>query len=431
MIKDFIKNTSEKQKILIAYSGGLDSTVLLYQLIPFTKKIPFLKLRAIHINHQMHPKSSLWSQHCQKICKKHAIPLIIKNISIKEKNNVQEHARTLRYKMISKNMLPDEILVTGHHSNDQCETLFLSLKRGSGISGLSGILKKNIFENNKNIIRPLLNIQKKQLKIWAKTQNINWIEDDSNTNNRYDRNFIRNKVIIPIQKRWPYFINNCIRSMKLCYQNNIAINYFLDQIIHDISLFTNTLKINTLHLYPKEIQILLLRRWIFFNKKNNLSYKETKIIYNNLIKKNNKIITKKIEIKNISIKKYRNSIFYIPKDQNIKNRILFWFNYNKPLQLPNNIGYIVQNKYGILLPKPNKNDLINIRFQLYENIHMNTGKKRTKNIWQNNKIIPWDRNRIPIIFYNTTLISIMGFFVTDQKKKYNNTWRLSWIDYII
>ncbi|CAL4042190.1 tRNA(Ile)-lysidine synthase [Buchnera aphidicola (Takecallis arundicolens)] len=431
MIKDFIKHISEKQKILISYSGGLDSTVLLYQLLPFTKKNPFLKLRAIHINHQINPKSFLWSKHCKKICQEHSIPLIIKNLNIKCKNNIQEHARKLRYKIISKNMFPDEILVTGHHSNDQCETLFLSLKRGSGISGLSGILKKNIFEKNKNIIRPLLKIQKKQLKIWAIAKNINWIEDDSNTNNKYDRNFIRNKVIVPIKKRWPYFINNCIRSMKLCYQNNIAINYFLDQIIHNISLFTDTLKITTLHIYPKEIQILILRRWIFFNQNNNISYRATKIIYNAVMKNNNKKIIQKIEIKNIVIKKYRNSIFYIPKYQSIKNTILFWFDYTKPLQLPNNMGYIVKNTYGILLPKPNKNDLINIRFQLYKNIHMNIGKTRTKNIWQKNNIIPWNRNRIPIIFYNTTLISIMGFLVTDHPKKYNNTWRLSWIDFII
>ncbi|WP_343128265.1 tRNA lysidine(34) synthetase TilS [Buchnera aphidicola (Takecallis taiwana)] len=431
MIKDFIKNIKNNQKILISYSGGLDSTVLLYQLIPFIKQIPFLKLRAIHINHQLNKQSFSWAQYCRKICKKYSIPIIIKTLHIQTKNNIQETARKLRYKIIAEHMLPDEILVTGHHSNDQCETLFLSLKRGSGISGLSGILQKSFFNKNKKIIRPLLNISKEQLETWAIKKNINWVEDDSNYINKYDRNFIRNKIIIPIQKRWPYFIQNCIRSMRLCYDQNIAINYFLDQIIHDISLFTDTLNISKFYIYPKAIQILLLRRWMFFNQKHHISYNETKNIYNNIITTKNQNTINRINIKNISIQKYKNNIFYIPKHQNIKNRILFWFDYYKPLKLPNHLGYIIQDQYGMLLPKPNTSDLINIRFQLYENIRTDIGETTRKNFWQKNKIAPWNRNRIPILFYNTKLIAIMGFLVIKNQHTYTNTWRLSWIDFII
>ncbi|QCI27091.1 tRNA lysidine(34) synthetase TilS [Buchnera aphidicola] len=430
MISNFIKKIKKNQKILVAYSGGLDSTVLLYQLIPFIIKKPFLQIRAIHINHQINPESEKWMKHCKKICKKFLITLIIKKINIKKKNNFQENARKLRYQIIKKNMIKNEILVTGHHLNDQCETLFLSLKRSKGVYGLSGIPYINSVNKNKIIIRPLLKIYKTKIKNWAIKNNIHWINDNSNLNNKYDRNFIRNKIINKIQKKWPYFIQNCTRSMKFCYQQEISINYFLEKIIFKNTLFNDSIKIKIFYKYPQEIQKLLIRKWLFINTNQKISYKENKNIYNKMIVlKNN--INQKINIKNITIQKYKKKIFYIPKYKNIKNKIIFWYNYQKPLKLPEKMGFLIQDQYGTLLPKPKKLDLINIRFQLDKKVYLNNKNIKKKNIFQENKILPWNRNRIPFLFYNNKLISILGMQNIDNIKSHTiKTWRISWINLI-
>ncbi|WMC18934.1 MAG: hypothetical protein NW934_00470 [Enterobacteriaceae bacterium PSpicST2] len=99
-VKKFIKN---KKKYLIAYSGGLDSTALLQILFEINKKIyKNISIRAIHINHNLNINSNIWVKHCYLFCKKKKIKLIIKNINIVKKNNIEERARKLRYKIFKK-----------------------------------------------------------------------------------------------------------------------------------------------------------------------------------------------------------------------------------------------------------------------------------------------------------------------------------------
>ncbi|WP_343182596.1 tRNA lysidine(34) synthetase TilS [Buchnera aphidicola] len=434
LIQKFIKKIKKNQKILIAYSGGLDSTVLLNQLIPFQKKKPFIQIRAIYINHNTSKKTKTFSQHCKKTCQTYKIQFIQKNIKITTKNNFQNNARKLRYKIFEKNMLPNEILVTGHHANDQCETLFLSLIKGRGIPGLSGIPHLRYLHSNKIIIRPLLKYTKLQLENWAKKNKINWINDESNLSNKYDRNFIRNKIIIKMQNKWPYFINNCIKSMKILYNQEHALNYFLDQEIKKQKTFKNIFNIYFFQNYSNIIQTLLIRRWLFLKTKNTINYINTQNIYTNLVvnKEQNKNNT--IAIKKNIITRYKNKIYYIKKKKSIKNKILFWHNHNKSLTLPQNLGYLTKNRLGIKLPKPKKTDLINIRFQLNKTIYINQYyKKRTKTILQENQITPWNRNRIPILFYNNQPIAIIGIVnlaYKKNKKKIIKTWNISWINEI-
>ncbi|CAL4318935.1 tRNA lysidine(34) synthetase TilS [Buchnera aphidicola] len=431
MINKFIKKIKKNQRILISYSGGLDSTVLLYQLIPFTKKYPFLKIRAIHINHNIEKNALLWSQHCKKICKKNQIELVIKKNKLKIKNNVQETARNIRYKIIKKHMIKGEILLTSHHLNDQCETLFLALKRGSGPSGLSGIPEIQSLGHDKYIIRPLLKKSKNELLEWALLNKIQWIDDDSNLIDKYDRNFIRNNIINLIEKRWNFFIKNCVKSMKLCDNQTIALNYFLDEILLKIKTIDNAIPIETFHNYPKVVQKSLIRRWIFLYTKNVISYIQTQEIYYKIIqnKKNTKYI---ITIKKYEIRRYKNYIFQIKKFKSLKNTIIFWHNTKKPLKLINKLGYIIPEKKGIQVPYPKNSDLVSIRFTINKKTLLNDSKiKNMKNIWQKNKIPPWYRNQIPALFYNDQLIAIMGVLIIPHFKKKNhdvNKWNISWID---
>lgn len=224
-LKDILNNT----KILLAFSGGIDSTFLLHQLLKLQQD-HFINLmfRAIHINHQLSPYSIEWSNYCKTICKKYNVHLTVKKIFITTYNNgIEESARLHRYNTIYKNLKEKEVIATGHNLNDQCETLLLALKRASGITGLSSMTYESYTKHNIKIIRPLLNITRTTIYQWMKKNKLNWIEDESNYNTNYDRNFLRHKIIPLLKNRWPFFENNCSKSANILNSEKNALNIII------------------------------------------------------------------------------------------------------------------------------------------------------------------------------------------------------------
>lgn len=435
-ISDFylIQKTIDKYKdksFLVAYSGGLDSTVLLHQLLEIKKKY-HIQIRAIHINHNLALISKKWTEHCKHICNINNIPLIVEDINInKNTNNIEETLRIKRYNIIYNHLDSNEILLTGHHMNDQCETFILSLKRGSGPTGLSGMSFETLLETKK-IVRPFLEKTKKELKLWAEKKHLYWIEDFSNFNIDYDRNFIRNQIIPILEKRWPFFIKNCFRTTKICQKETKLLNYFLQKKIRNFIQIDRSLNIEHFKNIKKEICTALIRYWISLKKIKMPSYKNIQCIYNQMILSqtdaNPKIILGKNEIR-----RYKKSLYFIKTYPDLKNILLFWHNKNAKLILPNNLGYLRENSNGIKIPAPENNELINIRFQ-YEGCILILGrnkKRKIKKIWQEKKISPWLRNQIPLLFYNNTFISALGVFVINRKNKNKNTWIISWQNNLI
>ncbi|WP_343192254.1 tRNA lysidine(34) synthetase TilS [Buchnera aphidicola] len=423
------KIIKEKQHFLLSYSGGLDSTVLLHLMIKL-REIKNIHLRAIHINHRLHKESTLWSNHCQEKCKKYNIPIIINNITIHQtKNNMESYYRNIRYQLIYKNILPQETLLTAHHLNDQCETFLLALKRGSGPTGLSCM---PVYKKNGNIthMRPLLNISQDTIKKWAKKHQLKWIEDPSNSNIKYDRNFIRKKIIPILQKRWPFFIKNCSRSAKICNEQEQVIDLFLEPIVQKNTLFDNSLNITYLKKINKELRNIILRKWIIKNGvQQTPSYNGINRIYTDIIN-NNKTSTPKISFKKYEIKKYKNTIHLIqPIMPSMKHIILFWHDTSLPLSLPNQLGQIINNNTGMKIPYPKKSTLINIRFQANGTFYIDgyTYKIKLKNIWKMFNLPYWKRENIPLLFYDNILISALGVFVTRHSNlNFNKYWYLSW-----
>ncbi|WP_348769490.1 tRNA lysidine(34) synthetase TilS [Buchnera aphidicola] len=435
MIQNIIENYKNKL-FLVAYSGGMDSTVLLHQLIKIKQKNRQISVRAIHINHNIHTNSTKWKVHCITFCKTYNIPLIVEEIDINITNNIEEQLRIRRYNLIYKHLLNDEILLTGHHLNDQCETFFLSLKRGSGPTGLSAMSVETSFGKTK-IIRPFLNQTKKELKTWANLNNLTWIEDATNFNIHYDRNFIRHKILPILEKKWPFFLKNCFRTTKICNEETILKNIFLKEKIQKFIRFDEALNIKNFKNFQEEICKALIRYWISLKNIKIPSYKTIQRIYNEIIH-NQENINLKIIIQKNEIRCYKKSLYFIKIKKNIQNMILFWHNTNYKLILPNNLGYIIKNnKKGINIPTPQNNELINIRFQ-YTGKILILGKKKQRNIkkiWQEYNIPPWLRNQTPLLFYNDELVSALGVFVVkkiikniDESNK--NEWNISWISSI-
>lgn len=188
-------NLSGKKAIAVATSGGKDSTALTFLLNNWCK-IHKISLTAITIDHNLRKESSQEAKTTAKLLAQHKISHhILKWEGIKPKANIQNKARKARYELLTNFCKENKIedLFVAHHKEDLAETFLINLERGSGLDGLSAI-KMISTKNNIKIIRPLLNISQTQLIEYLKQKNIKWINDPSNSNEKYKRVKIRNII---------------------------------------------------------------------------------------------------------------------------------------------------------------------------------------------------------------------------------------------
>lgn len=204
-ISDITKIAEEYNETLwISLSGGVDSMVLLDLAYKAKLNNKLLSIKAIHVNHNISEHSKSWASFCEEQCQLRGIPLVVEHVYIKDsKRNFEKKARDLRYQAIQKHVGKCP-LVLGHHNDDRIEGFFLSLLKGSGLRGLTSLTKARRVQSTLRV-RPLLDYHKDEIVRHAKNNDIEWITDDSNTDNSIERNFIRNVVLKHLEERFPSF----------------------------------------------------------------------------------------------------------------------------------------------------------------------------------------------------------------------------------
>ena len=187
------------ERYLVAFSGGLDSTVLLHALSAMGTSIPIV---AIHIDHQLCAESDEWESHCHAFANSLNVPYVGRkaDISSDEGNGPEAAARAARYAIFKTLVEDNDWLLSAHHESDQAETLLLNLMRGSGPGGLAGIASSRRFAKG-CLVRPMLGVTKVEVEAYAKREDLHWIDDPSNLESRFDRNYLRNEVL-PMSAVW-------------------------------------------------------------------------------------------------------------------------------------------------------------------------------------------------------------------------------------
>lgn len=254
----------------VAYSGGVDSTVLLKEVCEAAKKVN-CNVTAIHINHGYSKFSDNWEQHCEKFCIEHDYPLqkFSLNIAEAEGASLESAMREKRYEIFQSLIGENDTLFMGHHLDDQIETLFFRILRGSGLKGSSSIpFKRNLGKGL--LVRPFLNLSKKEIYEIAKLKKLKFIEDESNKDIKFDRNFLRNEVIEKISERWP----NYRKSLSKYIENQKSSHEFLKEIttieLKKI-LHGKNIDVNKLKKYDSKYQKILILQWLEMNNCNSPS----------------------------------------------------------------------------------------------------------------------------------------------------------------
>lgn len=275
----------ETQRIVVAYSGGLDSHVLLHLAASLRKKNSAVIIQAVHVNHQLSSQSDQWALHCQNICSDLKIPIFIEKITLNLKpgDSLEEEARHARYEILKKYIQKDTVLLTAHNLNDQAETFLLQALRGAGPKGLSAMPVKKKFGDG-FLIRPLLSVSRDELECYACENQLQWIEDDSNLDPRFRRNFLRHEIFPIFKKYYPMVMQNFSRSARLCAEHEKIVSKIIQDDFEKIKTGdVSEIDLKKLREFSCEKQRLLLREWFANNHLRMPNEKHLKQIQQNVI----------------------------------------------------------------------------------------------------------------------------------------------------
>ena len=200
----------------VAYSGGLDSSVLLSLFAELRRQLP-IKLKAIHINHGLSPNASTWASLCATQCQSLQISYLERSVQVNANDgeSIEEVARKKRYAVFAKCLEDGDILLTAHHQDDQAETFLLQLLRGAGVKGLAAMPQVKAFARGQHM-RPLLEFSRSHLQAYAKERQLVWVDDESNLNLDFARNYIRHQLMPVLLQQWEGASDVIARSAAHC-----------------------------------------------------------------------------------------------------------------------------------------------------------------------------------------------------------------------
>lgn len=195
----------------VGFSGGLDSSVLLHLLARRAEREALPSLSAIHVHHGLQAAADAWPGHCQAFCAGLGVPLRIIRVQVDSHASLERAAREARYRAFAESLGEGEVLLAAQHRDDQAETLLLRLLRGAGVRGLAAMPTSRALGCG-HLVRPLLDVPRRELEAYARQHGLSWVEDPSNADRRFARNHLRHAVFPQFDGHWPQATQNLARS---------------------------------------------------------------------------------------------------------------------------------------------------------------------------------------------------------------------------
>jgi tRNA(Ile)-lysidine synthase len=413
---DTRQTVSAERAWWVAYSGGLDSTVLLHALAMLNLPV---SLRAIHVNHQISLNAHSWQEHCVVICQQLKIPLVIEKVIVKNTGKgIEDAARELRHDAFKKHLATGDILFTAHHADDQAETLLLRLFRGAGPAGLSAMARER--ECGDGILyRPLLSFTRAELEAYAEDNELMWINDESNSDDHYNRNFLRNQVIPLLQQRWPTLTQQLQRTAELCAQQEVITKTVAQE---DFALLGErqervgkSIDLTVFSHLPTARQQNLLRYWL---AKNNYDLPEY-----------------------VHWEEFQQQIFHARDDAhtelrwgNVSLRLFQQRLYLLPIELPEFKLTFQLSTEKLALRLNLSPEQLEIRYRKGGERCKPAGRAHSqtlKKLLQEYVLEPWLRDQVPLVYYQDQIVAVGDLWICEGFVAQANEsgYALSWVSF--
>ncbi|WP_019029896.1 tRNA lysidine(34) synthetase TilS [Colwellia piezophila] len=420
-----LSNTHGDIELIVAYSGGIDSQVLLHALAHLKqKKIINNKITVCHVNHGLSDNAQRWQEFAHQECDKLSLRLVIKSVNVQPKAqlSLEALAREARYAALKSLSNEKSLVLTGHHSDDQSETFLLALKRGAGLKGLSA-MSEQIPLGKHILVRPLLTTSRLAIEAYAKAHQLSWVEDESNEDTCFDRNFIRQQIMPLLRARWPSINNTINRSASHCLASQELLDELAEQDLSACKASELSLHIQTLTNLSSARFNNLIRYFMAINHCLMPSTEQLKQVRQQLTADGDK--NPEIKVANHFLRRFKNTLYLTPQysDLSAWQRPIDLSKEVTEIVLPDNLGALyfkhIAADYnelsGICLPKLGQQ--VVVRFS-----HSNPKclpdfrqhSRSLKKVLQELHIPPWQRKRIAFLYYDNELVAAIGHFICQS-----------------
>jgi len=398
--------------VIVALSGGIDSIVLLDMLNSLSKPMQFT-LAAVHVDHGISQNAGQWCKFCCNLCRTLHIPITITHLKIRKEPGIslEASARYARYQVF--NHLLADYVVLGQHQDDQAETLLLQLLRGAGARGLAAmpVARKQETDKAPQILRPMLDVSRSSIQQYAEEKKLNWINDESNENITFDRNFLRHEIFPLLKKRYPTYQKTFLRTSRHLAEASHLLDE-LAELDNKKCMIGGKLQIECLRKLSRPRAKNLLRYTL---SQQGISQPSTKKITDILQQFLTAGTDTKLHIPsgNIEFRCYKGTVNILPRRVIPDNDLLFIWHGEERLilnQLNGSIKFSPKKNSGIDPEKLNKN-LVTIRLRSGGERFRPDCKRprrRLKNLFQEALIPPWERNALPLLFCGEQLVWTPG-----------------------
>ncbi|MDT3318224.1 tRNA lysidine(34) synthetase TilS [Shewanella sp. SP1S2-4] len=454
-ICDFLaaQSLAPDSKLVLAYSGGVDSEVLAFGLSQFARQHPEFNYQLVYVHHGLSDNAEAWALHCLERGLYYDLPVTVERVTVNRgpRLSLEAEARKARYLAIERHLSANDVLLTAHHEDDQLETILLALKRGQGPKGLAAMGQVQALAHGRQL-RPLLDISREQIEAYAKQQGLVHIEDESNQDDKFDRNFLRLEIIPRLKARWPSIATTASRSAALCAEQQATLDL---QVSERLPLWLTQAPYHTQSVFKLEgfveqsadWQALLLRGFI----ESQGFALPSKVQLNQII---TQLLTAKddakvhIRVGECEIRRFANQVYLFkyqarmrhvkPASWTLPSQLLIPLVRGDVTQLDVTQSDVTQldvtqldvkpagvtcgepirlsaSRQGPRARFPRPDEVVSVRYQLagqYRCHPHSRGKGRElKKLWQEFGVPPWVREKVGFVFYNEQLVMAIGLWV--------------------
>ena len=405
-----------RSTFLIAFSGGLDSTVLLHLCAAGAGAENLDRLLAVHVNHGLQPEAATWAMHCLKACESLGLRSRVLTVDghPERGQSPEEAARLARYEALQSLVTDRSVVLVAQHLDDQAETILLQLLRGSGLKGLSGMPASTGFGAGV-LHRPLLGVSRDSLRQYAERNGLTWLDDPSNQDTSYQRNYLRREIIPRLKSRWPGMAKTLARAGRHCADAqqmlNQQVNSWFDSVV---VAERNTIRLEALSNFNRRQQKSILRYWIDcsgFRCPSEINL--TRIIIESLNAASDRLPC--IRWSAGEVRRYRGELYLLaPSDGFDPKKTIAW-SLRTPLRIAELGGTLVCSIDSVSGVGHEWSEAC-IRFRTGGELCRLPGRKGSrclKKVFQEQGVPPWERDRIPLVYIREELVAVAGLFVCE------------------
>jgi len=404
--------------ILIGLSGGMDSVVLLHLLHTLAPRLDW-RLSALHVHHGISPNADAWADFCADLCRRSSVPLHIERVDVaplRGEHGVEAAARKLRHAAFAR--LSCDIVALAHHADDQAETLLLQLLRGAGLKGVAAMpLFKPATTDTHATMRPLLDIPRSELLGYAQQNSLQWVEDESNADDRYPRNFLRHRLLPLLEQRFFAYRDTLTRSAKHFAEANELLDELAQQDAQGLA-GNAPLEISLLRKLPHSRGKNLLRYWLHkLGAPMPQAVQLGEMLHQLLDAREDAAVC--VEFGGWQVKRYQGKVYVLRAQGDFDRNLVLPWHGEAELDWPAlNMRLIFTQTQGAGVSlKKLRGAPVTLRLRSGGEMlrpHANAATRSLKNLLQEHRVPPWQRERLPLLYCGDALVAVIGVAISSD-----------------